>query len=690
MASFAASSTTSQEEFMQLDQCIVVDENDVVIGAASKKDSHTFNAAQPRGKLHRAFSVFLFDPQGRLLLQQRAASKITFPNVWTNTCCSHPLYVEDELDSDESIASGTVMGAKRAAQRKLEHELGIPPSQVPLSSFKFLTRLHYWAADTVTHGPNSPWGEHEIDYILFAQLDIPIEQVRASFNREEIGDVQYVTEHQLQQLMSPAMGLLWSPWFALIVEQFLHSWWADLKTTLTTNRYVDCRNIHRLNTSDVPRKQVANLGVKKQGAYGKVRTHTESTLRQLTHVDEVMSALRLKLFSPLSSQIDLKNSTDENIRFCQLILEQVSRSFAAVIMHLPQGLCVEVMIFYLTLRALDTVEDDMQAFKNIAPKLELLKTFHHVALETNWTADGIGEGHERVLLQEFHRVRSVYAVLDPNAREIIKEITQRMGEGMADFASKDLKQGTTTLAEYERYCHFVAGLVGIGLSRLFSMSGFESKELAQKELLSNSMGLFLQKTNIIRDYLEDLVDGRTFYPQEVWRQYASDLGEFASNPHNGRGVSCINHLVTDALYHIPDCISYLSQLNHPAVFRFCAIPQVMAIATLAKCYNNSDVLTGVVKIRKGLTCKLILQCTDLEGVKIVFNDFLLHIKSVALGNLSLDPNANNTILACDKALLLTQTKLSSSPLTAQRLALVCVPLAIAAGFAYSRIAKQGF
>lgn len=51
-----------------------------------------FNAAQPEGILHRAFSVFLFDDRGRLLLQQRASSKITFPDVWTNTCCSHPLH----------------------------------------------------------------------------------------------------------------------------------------------------------------------------------------------------------------------------------------------------------------------------------------------------------------------------------------------------------------------------------------------------------------------------------------------------------------------------------------------------------------------------------------------------------------------------------------------------------------------
>lgn len=58
-----------------------------------------------------------------------------------------------------------------------------------------------------------------------------------------------------------------------------------------------------------------------------------------------------------------------------------------------------------------------------------------------------------------------------------------------------------TVEDYDLYCHYVAGLVGIGLSQLFSASGRESPELASSTELANHMGLFLQKTNIIRDYL---------------------------------------------------------------------------------------------------------------------------------------------------------------------------------------------
>jgi hypothetical protein len=74
--------STEQETFMESDMVLVVDIDDAVIGSASKRTSHVFNQQQPHGILHRAFSVFLFDVStNKLLLQKRAADKITFPNV---------------------------------------------------------------------------------------------------------------------------------------------------------------------------------------------------------------------------------------------------------------------------------------------------------------------------------------------------------------------------------------------------------------------------------------------------------------------------------------------------------------------------------------------------------------------------------------------------------------------------------
>lgn len=58
-----------------------------------------------QGMLHRAFSVFLFNSKGELLLQQRSDEKITFPGYWTNTCCSHPLYVPNELIEENQMGT---------------------------------------------------------------------------------------------------------------------------------------------------------------------------------------------------------------------------------------------------------------------------------------------------------------------------------------------------------------------------------------------------------------------------------------------------------------------------------------------------------------------------------------------------------------------------------------------------------
>ena len=408
---------------------------------------------------------------------------------------------------------------------------------------------------------------------------------------------------------------------------------------------------------------------KKQGAYGKLITHKESKLTQLLHMDEVFSAVSLLYIHPLKSNLNsefIQNTFNpQDLAFCDEILCKVSRSFAAVIRQLPPTLLVDVLIFYLVLRALDTIEDDMTYFASNEEKVKVLQSFHKTALvDPEWIMMGCGEGDERRLLEEFPKCHSVYAALPEASRRVISDITQRMAGGMAEFVDKDLGQGTTDVKQYNRYCHFVAGLVGEGLSRLFSVSGLEESSLATELYLSDQMGLFLQKTNIIRDYLEDYVDGRAFWPQSVWKRYSlsGDLGYFAKPTDvdaTNAGLQCLNELVTDALELVPDCLAYLSKLRCSEVFRFCAIPQVMAIATLDKCYHNPDVFTGVVKIRKGMSCLLINNTTDVVGVHGIFRKFARSIRkkaeSVRKSGFN-DPSFDRTIRACQTIMDLTEAE----------------------------------
>ena len=676
---------------MLKDECILCNENDKVVGHANKKDAHIFNREQPRGLLHRAFSVFLFDEEGRLLLQQRAASKITFPDVWTNTCCSHPLYgyQPNEVDSDEDIASGAVPGVKAAAIRKLKQELGISSKKITIKAFKFLTRLHYWAADVVTHGKESPWGEHEVDYILFVQAN-----VRCKPNPEEVQDIKYVTLPELQSMMNPSTGLLWSPWFRIIVENFLVHWWKDLSVTLETNKFVDVKSIYHFDpTSEhmggaghagewlgqasspyekkgkkvgTPKRAksparnaiapAANTGdpALKQGSYGKVKIHKHSIAEQLSHFGEVIAAAQVLSGTALDNKLAL---TDEHVSFCDDILTKVSRSFAQVIKQLPEGLCLDVLIFYLVLRALDTVEDDMDVYKGKNHiKIEKLNNFYKILGDESWSLTGVGKGDEARLLEEYHHCNIVFNRLKKDSQDVIRDITKRMGQGMALYVEKDLGQGTVTVKDYDVYCHYVAGLVGEGLSRLFTCTGYEDDSVKDVcKTLANTMGLFLQKTNIIRDYLEDYVDGRAFWPQEVWKNYApnGDLGDLAKPENTEKAVHCLNELVTNALECVPECLEYMALLHTPEVYRFCSIPQVMAIATLSDLYDNKNVFTGVVKIRKGLACRLILDSASVSGTHKWFYNCAVSIQQRVNRN---DPNAQKTIDICKKIRKLTEAK----------------------------------
>lgn len=213
-----------QVKFMQQDLCITVNTQDEITGFGTKKQCH-LNEFIDQGLLHRAFSVFLFDADGRLLLQQRAKEKITWPDCWTNTVCSHPL-------SNERDEQNGVPGVKIAAQRKLGHELNVPAGEVPLDKFHFLTRILYKARS------DDRWGEHEVDYILFIQVD----RVTVDPNPNEVQAYRFVTIDEAKDLVKQAEEghIQITPWFRLIFKRFLFPWWNNLlvKTPLPTDNEI--------------------------------------------------------------------------------------------------------------------------------------------------------------------------------------------------------------------------------------------------------------------------------------------------------------------------------------------------------------------------------------------------------------------------------------------------------------------
>ena len=123
---------------MTEDEVILVDESDGEIGTASKLQAHR------DGALHRAFSVFIFNSRGEILLQRRASDKYHSGGLWSNTCCSHPRPGED---------------TDIAALRRLEEEMGLSLPLVPVFSFTYRSEF----ADGL-------W-EHEYDHVYIGRTD---------------------------------------------------------------------------------------------------------------------------------------------------------------------------------------------------------------------------------------------------------------------------------------------------------------------------------------------------------------------------------------------------------------------------------------------------------------------------------------------------------------------------------------
>jgi len=185
--------------------------------------------------------------------------------------------------------------------------------------------------------------------------------------------------------------------------------------------------------------------------------------------------------------------------------------------------------------------------------------------------------------------------------------------------------GTTsvkTIDDYNEYCHYVAGLVGIGLVKLFAASGLEDPSIKDQEELANLMGLFLQKTNIIRDYLEDLEQNRIWWPLELVQKHGFEtVADVKKDPYSKKSLDVLNDLVGNAVELIPRCLEFMSLLKNEPVFKFCAIPQVMAMATLQQLYNNPKVFQGVVKIRKGESCYLMMNSSNNQMLREIFYNY---------------------------------------------------------------------
>lgn len=170
------------------EKLILVDEQDRRLGTLSKGACHDGD-----GILHRAFSVFLFDAGGRLLVQQRAADKRLWPLFWANSCCSHPRVGEEMAD---------------ATLRRTREELGVEVALEFL--YKFIYQANY----------RDVGAEHELCWVHIGRTDRS--EVRP--NPSEIADWRFLPPEAVDALVDDE-GADVAPWFRMEWRELRRAYW---------------------------------------------------------------------------------------------------------------------------------------------------------------------------------------------------------------------------------------------------------------------------------------------------------------------------------------------------------------------------------------------------------------------------------------------------------------------------------
>lgn len=180
---------------MSINEVILVSEQDEPIGVMEKMEAHR------RGVLHRAFSVFLFDKQGRMLLQQRSAHKYHGALLWSNTCCSHP-YPGEAVEA--------------AAQRRLQEELGFTAPLEKIFTFTYRAAVE----NNLT--------EHEFDHVFAGVYEGAVQP-----NPEEVADYAYHPMESIHEQVNehPAAFTAWFRIAFPLVEQ----WWQQQESERVKN-----------------------------------------------------------------------------------------------------------------------------------------------------------------------------------------------------------------------------------------------------------------------------------------------------------------------------------------------------------------------------------------------------------------------------------------------------------------------
>lgn len=280
-------------------------------------------------------------------------------------------------------------------------------------------------------------------------------------------------------------------------------------------------------------------------------------------------------------------------KYCEEMLPKVSRTFALNIVQLKGDTYKAVTISYLLFRMADTFEDNL--YQKEEEKIKALTQFAKVfegnkalnlrfnlydSLKFQWQE----ESYVKEMVENGDKVLKCYFDLPAQYRQIIDPLLVKSVEGMIKFQKKKLGSPSTIfqlkdIKELEEYCYYVAGIVGVMLTKIFSMRKDIMPIKSELKKYEVQFGLALQLTNILKDWPKDLVRGWCYIPSSITHKFKINLEEKLSL---NQQLDIIKELIPWVLTYFDAALKYIEIIpsGEQSIRLFCIIPFVLAHHTL--------------------------------------------------------------------------------------------------------------
>jgi len=283
--------------------------------------------------------------------------------------------------------------------------------------------------------------------------------------------------------------------------------------------------------------------------------------------------------------------------YCREILPKVSRTFALNIAQLEGDIYKTVLLGYLLFRIADTFEDTM--YQDEQEKIADLKDFSTIfrgnkglphrlelyeSLKSRWREDS----HEKDLIENGHIVLRCYFDIPDTYRRIIDPLIVETSDGMAGFQERKLQSKSEIfqlrdIKELEDYCYYVAGIVGVMLTRLFCQRKSIGERRSELENFQIPFGIALQLINIIKDYKRDIARGWCYIPLTITGRYQIEINRIETLSIKQR-QGIVKEMIPLIVTYLDSTLSYIKllPLGERSIRMFCIIPFIIGYRTLGK------------------------------------------------------------------------------------------------------------